>query len=79
MDGLIRYQLASSGIPNQDKELDKFVKNYLKQNNGDNYFKIFNQIKSGKAINEIKKKISILNKTITFDKFRSLTSKELVE
>jgi len=75
----IRYQLSSSGIQNPENELDKFVKNYLKQNNGDNYYKIFNQIKSGKAINEIKKKISILNKTITFDKFRSLTSKELVE
>lgn len=75
----IRYQLSASGIQNPENELDKFVKNYLKQNNGDNYYKIFNQIKSGKAINEIKKKISILNKTITFDKFRSLTSKELVE
>ena len=75
----IRYQLSASGIQNPEKELNKFVKNYLKQNNGDNYYKIFNQIKSGKAINEIKKKISILNKTITFDKFRSLTSKELVE
>ena len=65
--------------PNPEKELDKFAKKYLKQNSGDNYFKIFNQIKSSKAINEIKKKISILNKTITFEEFKSLTSKELSE
>jgi len=75
----IRYQLQSSGIQNPEKELDKFAKKYLKQNSGDNYFKIFNQIKSSKAINEIKKKISILNKTITFEEFKSLTSKELSE
>jgi len=73
----IRYQLASSGIQNPEKELDKFVKNYLGQKNGDNYFKIHNQIKSDKAMNAIKKRISISNKNITFDKFKSLSIKEL--
>lgn len=73
----IRYQLASSGIQNPEKELDKFVKSYLGQKNGDNYFKIQNQLKSDKAMNAIKKRISISNKNITFDKFKSLSIKEL--
>ena len=73
----IRYQLASSGIQNPEKELDKFVKSYLGQKNGDNYFKIHNQLKSDKAMNAIKKRISISNKNITFDKFKSLSIKEL--
>lgn len=73
----IRYQLASSGIQNPEKELDKFVKNYLGQKNGENYMRIHNQIKSDKAMNAIKKRISISNKNITFDKFKSLSMKEL--
>mgnify|MGYP001461500996 FL=1 len=39
--------------------------------------RIHNQIKSDKAMNAIKKRISISNKNITFDKFKSLSMKEL--
>ena len=39
--------------------------------------RIHNQIKSDKAMNVIKKRISISNKNITFDKFKSLSMKEL--
>ena len=51
--------LNEPGIKIPEKELDKFVKNYLVQKNGENYMRIHNQIKSDKAMNAIKKRISI--------------------
>ena len=39
--------------------------------------RIHNQIKSDKAMNVIKKRISISNKNITIDKFKSISMKEL--
>ena len=71
----IQQQLMSSGMQNVGKDIDKFVENYLKHNNGENYLKIFNQIKSNKVFNLIKEKSTITNKSITFNKFKSLASK----
>ena len=66
----IQQQLQSSGMQNMSKDIDKFVDNYLKHNKGENYLKIFNQIKSNKVFNLIKEKVSITKKSITFDKFK---------
>ena len=71
----IEQQLMSSGMQNVGKDIDKFVDNYLKHNKGENYLKIFNQIKSNKVFNTIKEKSTITKKSITFDKFKSLASK----
>ncbi len=71
----IQQQLISSGMENVGKDIDKFVENYLKHNNGENYLKIFNQIKSNKVFNLIKEKSTITNKSITFNKFKSLANK----
>lgn len=71
----IEQQLISSGMQNVGKDVNKFVENYLKHNNGENYLKIFNQIKSNKVFNLIKEKSTITNKSITFNKFKSLASK----
>ena len=71
----IQHQLQSSGIPDINKDMNKFVDNYLKHNNGENYLKIFNQLKSNKVFNLIKEKVSIIDKLITFDKFKGLANK----
>ena len=66
----IQQQLQSSGMQNMSKDINKFVDNYLKHNKGENYLKIFNQLKSNKVFNLIKEKVSITKKSITFDKFK---------
>ena len=71
----IKHQLQSSGIPDINKDMNKFVDNYLKHNNGENYLKIFNQLKSNKVFNLIKEKVSIIDKIISFDKFKGLAKK----
>ena len=71
----IEQQLISSGMQNVGKDVNKFVENYLKHNNGENYLKILNQIKSNKVFNLIKEKSTITNKSITFNKFKTLASK----
>ena len=71
----IQNQLQGSGIQEVNKDINKFVDNYLKHNNGENYLKIFNQLKSNKIFNLIKEKVSISEKSITIDKFRLLANK----
>jgi len=71
----IQNQLQGSGLQEINKDINKFVDNYLKHNNGENYLKIFNQLKSNKVFNLIKEKVSISEKSITFDKFKLLANK----
>ena len=71
----IQNQLQGSGLQKINKDINKFVDNYLKHNNGENYLKIFNQLKSNKVFNLIKEKVSIIEKSITFDKFKLLANK----
>ena len=71
----IQNQLQGSGLQKVNKDINKFVDNYLKHNNGENYLKIFNQLKSNKVFNLIKEKVSISEKSITFDKFKLLANK----
>ena len=71
----IQNQLQGSGLQEINKNINKFVDNYLKHNNGENYLKIFNQLKSNKVFNLIKEKVSIIKKSITFDKFKLLANK----
>ena len=71
----IQNQLQGSGLQEINKDINKFVNNYLKHNNGENYLKIFNQLKSNKVFNLIKEKVSIIEKSITFDKFKLLANK----
>ena len=67
--------MQGSGLQEINKDINKFVDNYLKHNNGENYLKIFNQLKSNKVFNLIKEKVSISEKSITFDKFKLLANK----
>jgi trigger factor len=70
----IKQQLAASNIPLEyfaDK-LDEFADRYLKEEKGENYMKIFNQILDSKVINQVKNKITTKSKTISVDEFKKL-------
>jgi len=53
-------------------KLDGIVSNFLNSENGQNYGRIFNQIKSEKTVAAIKEKITITEKKISLDEFKKL-------
>jgi len=68
--------LASSGLLGQfDDNLDMFVQNYLQSDKGENYMRLFNQVKSEKVFNAIKEKISIEEKEVDVEEFKTVVSK----
>lgn len=72
---LIREQFAHSGLGSQFEEnIDAFVDNYLKSDEGNNYYKVFNQAQSEKVMAVIKEKINISHKKVSLEKFKELVS-----
>lgn len=72
---LIKEQLASSGLLGQfDDNLDVFVQNYLQSEKGENYMKIFNQVKAEKVFNAIKEKITIEDKKVDVEEFKNIVT-----
>jgi trigger factor len=53
-------------------KLDGIVSNFLNSENGQNYGRIFNQLKSEKTVGVIKEKITITEKKISLDEFKKL-------
>src|SRR5699024_8259489 len=54
---IISEQLGSSGLLAQlGDNLDGFVQNYLQSNNGDNYMRIFSQVKADKVFDIVREK-----------------------
>lgn len=72
---IIRMQFAQSGLGAQfESNINAFVENYLKGDNGNNYYKVFNETQSEKIMAVIKEKISISNKKVDLEKFKKLVS-----
>lgn len=72
---LIKEQLASSGLLGQfDDNLDVFVQNYLQSEKGENYMKIFNQVKAEKVFNAIKEKITVEEKQVDVEEFKKIVT-----
>ncbi len=72
---LIRENLAQSGMGSQfESNIDAFVDNYLKGDEGNNYYKVFNQAHAEKIMGKIKETISIGNKEVDVEKFKKLVS-----
>ncbi len=70
---LIKKQFAESGADDQmNDQLDTFANNYLQDENGKNYMKVFNQIQNDKVIEYIKSEVTIKEKEISLDEFRKL-------
>lgn len=69
----IRQQLAASGMAGQmDDNLDAFADNYLQSEKGENYMKMFNQVKTEKVLDFAKEKISIERKKVDVEQFKEI-------
>lgn len=73
---IIEEQLGQSGLLQQlGDNLDLFVDNYLKGDNGNNYMNVFNQARSEKIFDMIKENITIEEQEVTVDEFKDKVNK----
>lgn len=73
---IIENQLGQSGLLQQlGDNLDMFVDNYLKGDNGNNYMNVFNQARSEKILDVIKENITIEEQEVTVDEFKDKVNK----
>lgn len=55
-----------------EETFDKIADNYLKQDNGKNYIKMYEQLVNEKVIETVKTKISIADKSVDVEEFRKI-------
>jgi trigger factor len=73
---MIAQQFGNIAITEELQEsFDKIADNYLKQDNGKNYMKMFEQVFFDKVLSLIKGKISFQEKKITVEEFKEIASK----
>ncbi len=69
----ILQQFGGPAIAEQlGDQLDQFANNYLQGENGNNYMKVFNQVKGTKVFEYLKEEITIKEKEVTQEEFRNL-------
>lgn len=74
---MIEEQLGQSGLLQQlGDNLDPFVDNYLKGDNGNNYMNVFNQARIEKIFDVIKENITIEEQEVTVDEFKDKINKK---
>ena len=72
---MILQQLGGPGAAEQLKDhLDAFADNYLKGENGQNYMKLYNEVRDEKILSFIKEKISISEKAVDIEEFKKIVS-----
>jgi trigger factor len=70
---LIIAQFGGQAFAEQLKDkLDSIADNYLSNENGQNFMKLYNQLKSEKIINHIKSKITIQPQQVTVEEFKKI-------
>ena len=70
---MIKDQLASSGLLGQfEDNLDTFVQNYLQSEKGENYYRLFNQVKTDKVFAAIKEKMKVEDKKVDVEEFKKI-------
>jgi trigger factor len=52
--------------------LDSFADNYLQNENGQNFMKLYNQLKHEKIMKLVKEKVSVDEKGVTVDEFKKI-------
>lgn len=73
--GMILQQLGGQGMADQMKDhLDSFADNYLKGENGQNYMKVFGEVRDEKILKFIKEQVTISEKKVSADEFRKIAS-----
>lgn len=74
---IISDQLSSSGLLAQlGDNLDAFVQNYLQSNNGDNYMRVFSQVKAEKVFEIVREKAEIEEKEVDVEEFKDIVTKK---
>ena len=68
---------AFSG-PNQDK-LDLVIQNYLSHENGQNFSKLYDQLRNDKIFGVIKEKINLSEKVVSVEEFKKIVEKHQQE
>lgn len=69
----ILQQFGGPAIAEQlGDQLDQFANNYLQGENGNNYMKVFNQVKGTKVFEFLKGEITVKEKEVTLEEFRKL-------
>lgn len=72
---LILQQLGGQGMAEQMKDhLDAFADNYLKGENGQNYMKVFTEVRDEKILNYVKDQITISEKKVDLEEFKKVVS-----
>lgn len=70
---MILQQLGGQGMAEQLKDhLDSFADNYLKGENGQNYMKVFGEVRDEKILKHIKENITITEKKVNLDEFKKI-------
>ena len=74
---MMLQQFGMSTIPEgMEETFDKIVDNYLKESNGKNYVKMFEEAYNSKAIDIIRNTIKINEKNVTVDEFKKAAKVE---
>jgi trigger factor len=72
---MIREQFGGSGLPTTlEDSMDTFADNYLKSDKGDNYMRIFNQVRAEKVISHIRENLTITTKKVDVEEFKKLAA-----
>ncbi len=72
---MILSQLGGPGAADQLKDhMDSFADNYLQAENGQNYMKVYNELREDKILELIKSKITLNEKKIGLDEFKKVAS-----
>jgi trigger factor len=68
---MMLQQFGMQTIPEgMEETFDKIVDNYLKENNGKNYMKMFEETYNAKAVDIIRSKIKVTDKKVTVEEFK---------
>ncbi len=72
---MILSQLGGAGAAEQLKDhMDAFADNFLKAENGQNYMRMYNEVREEKLMKLIQEKITITEKKVSVDEFRKAAS-----
>jgi len=66
---LFKEQFGSQLNEEMEKNLDVFASNYLNQNDGENYYNIYNQVRTDKIMNAVKENVKITDKEVNRAEF----------
>ncbi len=72
---MILSQLGGQGAADQLKDhMDSFADNYLQGENGQNYMKVYNEVREEKIMQLIKSKVTLNEKKVNLDEFKKAAS-----